>query len=54
VTGEELYRGNANRVKPDWDQLGQTTKDVWNEYAAEGRMPAESIEPDCLTNPSQG
>lgn len=53
MTGQELYEGNANRVKPSWDQLGQTTKDVWNEYAAQGRTLDESVESDCLTNPSQ-
>lgn len=54
ITGRELYEGNANRVKPSWDQLGQTTRDVWNEYAAHGLTLDECVEPGCLTNPSQG
>lgn len=53
MTGEQLYRGNANRVKPDWNQLGQATRDVWNEYAAAGITldEAQEEEPDCWTNP---
>jgi len=32
AAARELYEANENRVKPDWDQLGDATKSVWRAY----------------------
>lgn len=41
-----LYEAGQS-VRPDWDQLGETTKEVWREYTLaywEARVPLGCVE----------
>lgn len=40
----ELYEDNANRVKPSWDMLGETTRSVWVDLVIAGKKPVNHDE----------